>query len=57
VVHGPNNIVGHLLGVAEQRHRAVLVEQRVVDAGIAGAERELTNRRVLALSTSRIGMP
>ncbi|MCC2689659.1 MAG: hypothetical protein K0S21_2462 [Rhizobiaceae bacterium] len=35
VVHGLDDLVRHLLGVAEQHHRAVLVEQRVVDAGIA----------------------
>src|SRR3954465_12572120 len=31
----------HLLGVAEQHHRVVTIEQRVVDAGIARGERAL----------------
>jgi hypothetical protein len=34
VIDGLDDIVGHLLGVAQQHHRPVLVEQRIVDAGI-----------------------
>ena len=36
-----DDVLGHLLGVAEEHHRARLVEERVVDAGIAGGERAL----------------
>ena len=49
VIDRLDDILGHLLGVAEQHHRAVLVEQRVVDAGIAGAERALDEQAGLGL--------
>ena len=34
VSHGFDDILGHLLGVAEQHHGVVAVEQGIVDAGI-----------------------
>src|SRR6185295_6051967 len=34
--HPLDDVLGHLLGVAEQHHGVVAVEQRIVDAGIAG---------------------
>jgi hypothetical protein len=30
------DVLAHLLGVAEQHHGVLAVEQRVVDAGVAG---------------------
>ena len=38
---GLDDLLGHLLGVAEQHHRLVGEEQRVVDAGIARRQRPL----------------
>jgi len=35
MIHGFDDIVGHFLRIAQKHHRAVLVEQRVVDASIA----------------------
>src|SRR6202051_3222369 len=39
--HPLDDILGHLLGVAEQHHGVVTVEQGIVDAGIARCERAL----------------
>ena len=35
VSHALDDVLGHLLGVAEQHHGVVAVEQGIVDAGIA----------------------
>src|SRR5258708_32388531 len=35
------DLLGHLLGVAEQHHGVVAIEQRIVDAGISRRERAL----------------
>src|SRR5450830_195451 len=40
-LHSLHDALGHFLGVAEQHHGVVAIEQRVVDAGIAGGERAL----------------
>src|SRR6185312_3123431 len=39
--HGLDDVLGHLLGVAEQHHGIVAVEQGIVDAGIARGQRAL----------------
>src|SRR5690606_1516438 len=40
-LQGLDDTLGYLLGVAEQHHRVVAIEEGVVDAGIAGGERAL----------------
>src|SRR5450830_1646661 len=40
-LHRLDDALGHFLGVAEQHHGVVAIEQRIVDAGIAGGERAL----------------
>src|SRR5215467_5310986 len=35
------DLLSHLLGIAQQHHRVVAVEQRIVDAGISGGKRAL----------------
>src|SRR4051812_11006422 len=37
LAEGLHDFLGHLLGVAEQHHRIVAIEELVVDAGIADA--------------------
>ena len=39
LIQGLDDRLGHLLGVAEQHHRVVGIEQRVVDAGVARRKR------------------
>ena len=34
-----DDALDHLLGIGQQHHGVVLVEQRIVDAGIAGSQR------------------
>src|SRR6185295_14715137 len=41
VSHPFDDILGHLLGVAEQHHGVVAVEQRVVDARVTRSQRAL----------------
>src|SRR4051795_1209153 len=40
-LHRLDDVLGDLLGVAEQHHGVVAIEQRIVDAGIARSERAL----------------
>ena len=47
--HRADDLLGHLLGVAEQHHGVVLVEQRVVDAGVARRHRALDEEHRLGL--------
>ena len=41
LVHRLHDLFRHLLGVAEQHHRVVAIEERIVDAGVAARERAL----------------
>src|SRR6266446_3853789 len=43
------DLLGHLLGVAEQHHGVVAIEQRIVDAGISGGERALVEHHCAGL--------
>jgi hypothetical protein len=51
------HLVQHLLGIAEQHAVVLLVEQRVVHAGIARGHAALHDDEVLAFHTSSTGMP
>ena len=45
LLHRADDLLGHLLGVAEQHHGVVVVEQAVLDAGIARGGRALDEER------------